>query len=123
MYNYDPFTPAADPQPVIHFPMFDANGNVTEYVATNGTVVARYAYDAFGDTVAQSGDMADAFTHRFSTQPFDAETGSYYYGYRHYGPEWGRWFSRDPIEEDRINDWLVTSFPYVYARATGQCNT
>jgi RHS repeat-associated protein len=79
--------------------MFDANGNVTEYVATNGTVKAHYEYSPFGATVAQSGDMADAFTHRFSTKPFDAETGSYYYGYRHYGPEWGCWFNRDPIEE------------------------
>jgi RHS repeat-associated protein len=90
---------AADPQPVIHFPMFDANGNVTEYVATNGTVAARYAYDAFGDTVAQSGPLAESFTHRFSTKPFDAETGLVMYQLRPYEPGLGRWITRDPIEE------------------------
>lgn len=97
-----------------YYPCYDANGNVTGYLDAGGKVAARYAYDAFGATVAQSGPLAESFTHRFSTKPFDAETGAYYYGYRHYGPERGRWFSRDPIEEDRINDWLVTSFPYVY---------
>jgi len=83
---------AADPQPVIHFPMFDANGNVTEYVATNGTVAARYAYDAFGATVAATGPLADAFTHRFSTKPFDAETGLVMYQFRPYEPEFGEWW-------------------------------
>jgi len=90
----------ANQQPVIHFPMFDANGNVTEYISTNGTVAARYAYDAFGATVAQSGDMADAFTHRFSTKPFDAETGLVMYQLRPYEPGLGRWLGRDPIEEE-----------------------
>ena len=59
-----------------------------------------YEYDAFGGITAQSGDMADAFTHRFSTKPFDAETGLYYYGYRFFSPELSRWVNRDPIEED-----------------------
>ena len=90
---------AADPQPVIHFPNFDANGNVTEYVATNGTVAARYAYDAFGSTTAQSGPLAESFTHRFSTKPFDAETGLVMYQLRPYEPGLGRWLGRDPIEE------------------------
>jgi RHS repeat-associated protein len=43
--------------------------------------------------------MADQFPFRFSTKQFDAETGFYYYGYRFYSPELGRWLSRDPVEE------------------------
>jgi len=82
-----------------YYPCYDANGNVTAYLDAGGSVVAGFEYDAFGATVAASGPLGDAFTHRFSTKPFDAETGSSYYGYRHYGPEWGGWFSRDPIEE------------------------
>lgn len=34
-----------------------------------------------------------------STKMLDSETGLYYYGYRYYDPETGRWPSRDPIEE------------------------
>ncbi len=83
-----------------YLPCYDANGNITAYVDEQGAVVAEYAYDAFGGTIAQSGALADAFAHRFSTKYLDTETGLYYYGYRFYDPIWGRWINRDPIEED-----------------------
>ena len=41
---------------------FDANGNVTEYVSTNGITVAHYEYSPFGEIVAHSGDLAASFT-------------------------------------------------------------
>ena len=83
-----------------YIPLYDANGNITEYVNTNGTIVAQYDYDAFGRTVYKAGLMANDFKYRFSTKYYDDETGFYYYGYRYYYPEWGRWISRDPIEEE-----------------------
>jgi RHS repeat-associated protein len=96
--------PPADPGPEtpsasVWFPCYDANGNVTEYVDTDGAVAAHYEYDPFGNTTAMSGPAADQFPFRFSTKCFDAETGLYYYGYRFYSPELGRWLSRDPIGE------------------------
>jgi RHS repeat-associated protein len=72
---------------------------VTAYVDELGNPYAEYAYDAFGNTISQSGDLASTFSHRFSTKYFDPETGLYYYGYRYYSPELGRWVSCDPIEE------------------------
>jgi RHS repeat-associated protein len=83
-----------------YFPCHDANGNITAYVNESGSVVAEYAYDAFGGLLAQTGSMADAFRFRFSTKYFDAETDLYYYGYRFYSPELRRWLNRDPIEEE-----------------------
>ncbi len=85
---------------VWYFPLYDANGNVTDYVSETGEVVASYEYDAFGRTIAQSGTMADVFPFRFSTKYYDVEANLYYYGYRYYSPELGRWITRDPIEED-----------------------
>ncbi len=82
------------------FPFYDSNGNIVAYVDSLGTLVASYAYDAFGNTTAQSGTMADSFAHRFSTKYFDADTGLYYYGYRFYSPTLSRWLNRDPIEEE-----------------------
>ena len=82
-----------------YFPCYDANGNVTGYVATNGASVARYEYSPFGETTAKTGSMADTFTHRFSTKPFDAETGLAMYQLRPYEPVLGRWLSKDPIDE------------------------
>ena len=82
------------------FPFYDANGNVTEYIDASGTIRAHYAFDAFGNTISQSGDLASTFSHRFSTKYVDDEAGLYYYGYRYYAPEMGRWVNRDPIEEE-----------------------
>ncbi len=43
--------------------------------------------------------MADENPFRFSTKYLDSATNLYYYGYRYYFPELGRWLNRDPIGE------------------------
>ncbi|MBR4171119.1 MAG: RHS repeat-associated core domain-containing protein [Kiritimatiellae bacterium] len=83
-----------------HVPLYDANGNVTAYVSETGAVVAEYEYDAFGNTISQSGSLPDTFRHRFSTKPWIPALGAYDYGERMYSPELRRWMSRDPIEEN-----------------------
>ena len=83
-----------------YVPLYDANGNVTAYVSEGGSVVAEYEYDAFGNTISQSGAMSDDFRHRFSTKPWIAALGVYDYGERMYSPELRRWLSRDPIGEE-----------------------
>ena len=96
-----------------YFPGYDNNDNVIGYWNEDGDLVAEYAYDAFGNTIYEDGDMADVFPHRFSTKYYDAETDLYYYGYRYYSPSLGRWISRDPIgEEGGIN---------IYAFLSNQC--
>ena len=81
-------------------PLYDNNGNITHYLDSNGNVVAQYTYDAFGNTIAQSGLLANTFRHRYSTKYLDTETSLYYYGYRFYHPTLMRWLNRDPIKED-----------------------
>ncbi len=83
-----------------YFPGYDNNGNVIGYWDESGSIVAEYAYDAFGNTISSSGSMASVFPHRFSTKYYDSETDLYYYGYRYYSPSLGRWISRDPKEEE-----------------------
>ncbi|RYZ20954.1 MAG: RHS repeat-associated core domain-containing protein, partial [Sphingobacteriales bacterium] len=80
-------------------------GNVSEYLDSSGQTVAHFEYDPFGrllDTMPLvSEDLAikQALSYRFSTKPINFATGLYYYGYRWYDPQTGRWPSRDPIEE------------------------
>jgi RHS repeat-associated protein len=81
-----------------HFPAYDGNGNVSEYLTSNGSVTAHFEYDPFGNTVVST-DFTNLFAYRFSTKLRDVESGLYYYGYRYYDPATGRWPSRDPIEE------------------------
>ena len=87
-----------------YFPGYDNNGNVIGYWDEFGSIVAEYAYDAFGNTISATGSMASVFPHRFSTKYYDAETDLYYYGYRYYSPSLGRWISRDPIGENGGNN-------------------
>ena len=81
---------------------YDGNGNVTKIADLVGTTVASYRYDAFGNTLAATGSYAAQNRYRFSSKPLDGEVTIaplYYYGYRFYDPNTGRWPSRDPIEE------------------------
>jgi len=79
------------------FPCYDANGNITEYLDTNGVIVAHYEYDPFGNIIIESCSLAATFTHRFSTKPWCEVTGLSEYLFRKYSPPMGRWLSRDPI--------------------------
>ncbi len=85
---------------ISHYPLYDGNGNVTEYIDSSENVVANYEYDAFGNTTVATKPKANLFPYRFSTKPLDATSGLYYYGYRWYDSLTGRWPSRDPIEEE-----------------------
>ena len=88
-----------DPELVEGFYAYDANGNVTDLVDTNGTTVAHYEYDPYGNIIMQSGNVVSANPYRFSTKYTDDETSLLYYGFRFYSLEIGRWFSRDPMQE------------------------
>ena len=82
-----------------YYPTYDANGNISEYVNDSDSVVAHYEYSPFGKITSSSGSKSSDFNHRFSTKYLDDETGLYYYGYRYYSNELGRWLNRDPIGE------------------------
>jgi len=77
----------------------DGNGNVTALVNSSGTVVAKYLYDSFGNTLGTWGSLAAGNTYRYSSKEVDLRSGSYYYGYRWYQPNLQRWVNRDPIGE------------------------
>jgi RHS repeat-associated protein len=85
--------------PATYIPCYDANGNITDYVDTNSTVVAHREFDAFGNTTVATGPQVNDFNFWFSTKYLDQETGLYYYGYRFLSTDWGRWVNRDPITE------------------------
>jgi RHS repeat-associated protein len=77
----------------------DGNGNITMLVDASQNMVAKYLYDPFGNTLAQSGLLADANCYRFSSKEWNQNSGLYYYLYRLYDPTVQRWVNRDRIEE------------------------
>ena len=62
----------------IYVPLYDGHGNVMQYVDNQGTIVAQYAYDAFGNIIQKGGVKADELKMRFSTKYSDDESGLYY---------------------------------------------
>ena len=63
----------------------------------NGTVVANYYYDAWGNITQITGNTALAQTNplRYRSYYYDSETGLYYVSSRYYDPEIGRWINAD----------------------------
>ena len=85
----------------IYVPLYDAYGNVCAYADSTGAIVVSFAYDAFGNELAdQEGTCAEGFRFRFSTKWYEGEAGLYYYGRRFYAPEYERWLTRDPLGEE-----------------------
>ena len=78
--------------------LYDGKGNVTALLDYVGRTAQTYQYDPFGVQMASSGSVNQPM--RFSTKPYDEQTGLCYYGYRFYNPALGRWMTRDPIGEN-----------------------
>ncbi|MCP4021116.1 MAG: RHS repeat-associated core domain-containing protein, partial [Desulfobacteraceae bacterium] len=85
----------------VYYYLYDGNGNVGQLVNSDvpGFVAAHYEYDPFGNIIKAEGGYKDSNPYRFSTKFFDTEMGMYYYGFRYYFPEIGRWLSKDPLGE------------------------
>lgn len=78
-------------------------GDVIAIHDSNGTLVASYAYDAWGKcTILVGNDSTDSIANinpfRYRSYYYDTETGLYYLETRYYDPEIGRFISADSIE-------------------------
>ena len=82
---------------------YDALGNVAALSDENADVVETYDYDVFGETTIrddQGSVMAESSVdnpYMFTGRRFDDESGLYYYRYRYYSPEIGRFLQTDPL--------------------------
>ena len=83
----------------LFFFLYDANGNVTEMLNSEGVILANYFYDAFGNEISSSGNFSNENIFQMGTKIRNNFAGLVYYGYRFYSADFGRWINRDPIEE------------------------
>jgi len=79
--------------------LYDASGNITDYMNLSGIITAQYRYDCFGNVASSSHPESSHMTHQFSSKYFDSEIGVMYYGFRSFLRRSARWASRDPIGE------------------------
>jgi RHS repeat-associated protein len=81
----------------------DGNFNVTALAGTDGSVLERYAYDAYGQPRFYAADWSTRSQSSYANAILfcgyfrDGETGLYHVRHRYYHPRLGRWLSRDPI--------------------------
>ena len=82
-----------------------------------GSIVEGYLYDAYGqatvyeggsngevdfggdDVIVASGQSAQGNPYQQTGHRFEVEVRQYYYGFRYYSPQLGRWINRDPLVE------------------------
>ena len=83
-------TNAADTSCFLH----DANKNVMQKTDADGDLLGKYVYAPFGGNTGETKASTG-----FSSEVFNATTGLVYYNYRYYAHYYGKWPSRDPIEE------------------------
>ena len=83
----------------------DVQGNIIAILDSNGEVVVRYYYDAWGNNAVIDNDGSDVEDGIGALNPFryrgyyyDTETGLYYLQTRYYDPDLGRFISQDSLE-------------------------
>jgi RHS repeat-associated protein len=106
----------------------DANFNVVALIDTSGTVIERYAYDAFGVFTVLTGSWGSrssssyAWIYLHQGQRFDGDAGVYWADERVYSPTLGRWLQIDPIgffSGDNNLVRYVSNNPVLYTDDTG----
>lgn len=68
--------------------------SVTDETAPDGTVLASFQYDPFGNVISQTGTPQSE--QMYTGRNYDADSGLYYYRARYYDPQAGRFISEDP---------------------------
>ena len=80
---------------VPYFYLRNLQGDVVGIYDADGSVVASYTYDAWGNILSATGTLAQVNPIRYRGYYWDAETGYYYCQSRYYNPQWCRWISGD----------------------------
>jgi RHS repeat-associated protein len=92
----------------------------------DGSIAARYEYDAYGNLLTQSGSSAQPFG--FTGYQTDTDTGLYYANARYYDSETARFNREDPFDGDvntppSLHRYLYANAnPNFYVDPTGRCN-
>ncbi len=95
---------------------FDALGSVVNLSKPDGSLQARYQYDAWGNERASTGSSWNRFA--FTGHEKDEETGLYYFKARFYDPQLGRFLSQDRYLGETNTPPSLHRYLYAYANPT-----
>ena len=80
-----------------YYYVLNLQGDVVKLIDQDGAVAAAYAYDAWGNILSQSGNMAEKNPLRYRGYYYDSETGFYYLQSRYYDPATRRFINADAL--------------------------
>ena len=82
-----------------YYPLTDIQGTVWGYVDSQNNIVARWTYDAWGNTLSEEVSVFEltAVRYRFQGRERSATTGMINFRFRWFDSVTGRWLSKDPI--------------------------
>ena len=108
-----------------YYYVLNLQGDVVKLVTASGDVVANYEYDAWGNILSQSGEMASINPLRYRGYYYDTETGFYYLQSRYYDPANRRFINADSYASTGQGFVGTNMFAYcnnnpvIYADPTG----
>ena len=79
------------------FSLYDNIGNIVAYIGLNCNIVSQFRYNVFGNYMRNNEEGSGIIRYRFSTKAY--ENNLYYFGYRFFDSENGRWLNRDLVGE------------------------
>ena len=95
------------------FYLVDGLGSTRLLTDGQGQVVNAYGYEAFGETVSQSGTATNSY--QYAGEQLDGETGDYYLRQRFYDPSTGRFTRRDEYLGEIQNPNTLHKYMYTNA--------
>jgi RHS repeat-associated protein len=98
------------------FYLLDALNSPIALVRGDGTLTARYSYDAWGNKRQDTGTSSNPFG--FTGHEHDDETGLIYAKARYYDPETARFLSQDPWAGDAQMPPSLNKYLYAYQNPT-----
>ncbi len=100
----------------LQFYLTDVLNSTVDLTHEDGSVQARYQYDAWGNERARSGDSFNRFT--FTGYEEDTESGLFYAKARFYDPEVGRFLNHDPLEGEALTPPSLHRYLYAFGNPT-----
>ncbi len=93
--------------------LYDGQMSTRQLTDSLAAVTDRYAYDAFGVDLYQTGTTANAY--RYTGEQYDPNLGFYYLGARYYAQSQGRFVSSDPFSGSTYDPMSLHKYLYALA--------
>ena len=111
-----------------YYYVLNLQGDVVKLIDQDGAVAAAYAYDAWGNILSQSGNMAEKNPLRYRGYYYDSETGFYYLQSRYYDPATRRFINADVYASTDSKDAIACNMfaycnnnPVIHDDESGEC--